>query len=98
MPPRHCEPTGRRTAPPDDRLREAMTLIGQSACPSLPTRIGRLKFESKLSQRHCEEPLRRCNPSCQPASCKMDCFAEPVIGRRLCATRWLAMTALLFEN
>jgi hypothetical protein len=24
----------------------------------------------------------------------MDCFAEPVIGRRFAPTRWLAMTAL----
>jgi hypothetical protein len=24
----------------------------------------------------------------------MDCFAEPVIGRRLAPTRWLAMTSL----
>jgi hypothetical protein len=30
---------------------------------------------------------------------KMDCFAEPVIGRRFAPTGWLAMTALgLFEN
>jgi hypothetical protein len=28
----------------------------------------------------------------------MDCFAEPVIGRRFAPTRWLAMTVLLFEN
>src|SRR6266478_9441047 len=26
---------------------------------------------------------------------KMDCFAEPVIGRRLAPTRWLAMTVCL---
>src|SRR5258707_3530133 len=26
---------------------------------------------------------------------KMDCFAEPVIGRRFAPTRWLAMTACL---
>jgi hypothetical protein len=25
---------------------------------------------------------------------RMDCFAEPVIGRRFAPTRWLAMTAL----
>jgi hypothetical protein len=24
--------------------------------------------------------------------CQMDCFAEPVIGRRFAPTRWLAMT------
>jgi hypothetical protein len=30
----------------------------------------------------------------------MDCFAEPVIGRRFASTRWLAMTAAAryFEN
>ena len=39
-------------------------------------------------------PLRR----------EMDCFAEPVIGRRFAPTRWLAMTisillvSWLFEN
>src|ERR1700685_2926401 len=27
------------------------------------------------------------------ACCAMDCFAEPVIGRRFAPTRWLAMTA-----
>src|SRR6185437_13933073 len=27
------------------------------------------------------------------APCQMDCFAEPVIGRRYVPTRWLAMTA-----
>ena len=33
---------------------------------------------------------------------EMDCFAEPVIGRRFAPTRWLAMTTVksswLFEN
>src|SRR6266850_4572185 len=29
MAPRHCEPTGRRKAPPDDRLREAIHLAAQ---------------------------------------------------------------------
>jgi hypothetical protein len=27
----------------------------------------------------------------------MDCFAEPVIGRRFAPTRWLAMTVELIE-
>src|SRR5260370_25503875 len=27
----------------------------------------------------------------------MDCFAEPVIGRRFAPTRWLAMTGMLFS-
>jgi hypothetical protein len=27
----------------------------------------------------------------------MDCFAEPVIGRRFAPTRWLAMTVLELE-
>jgi hypothetical protein len=45
-------------------------------------------------QRHCEELLRRSNPSCRGESfCgAMDCFAEPVIGPRFARTRWLAMT------
>ena len=30
---------------------------------------------------------------------ELDCFAEPVIGRRFAPTRWLAMTGLgLFDN
>jgi hypothetical protein len=28
----------------------------------------------------------------------LDCFAEPVIGRRFAPTRWLAMTAELIES
>ena len=28
----------------------------------------------------------------------MDCFAEPVIGRRLAPTRWLAMTETTFAQ
>jgi hypothetical protein len=28
----------------------------------------------------------------------MDCFAEPVIGRRFAPTRWLAMTNLKFKS
>jgi hypothetical protein len=28
----------------------------------------------------------------------MDCFAEPVIGRRFAPTRWLAMTVLLMAG
>ena len=28
----------------------------------------------------------------------MDCFAEPVIGRRFTPTRWLAMTANFYED
>src|SRR5450756_2892278 len=36
--------------------------------------------------------MRRSNPSFSPPSRAMDCFAEPVIGRRFAPTRWLAMT------
>src|SRR5438128_3330329 len=36
-PPRHCEPPGRRKAPPDDRLREAIHL------PALKTMDGLLR-------------------------------------------------------
>jgi hypothetical protein len=28
----------------------------------------------------------------------MDCFAEPVIGRRFAPTRWLAMTEIEIRN
>src|SRR5215216_1446974 len=41
-------------------------------------------------------PLRHCERSEAihgAASRKVDCFAEPVIGRRFAPTRWLAMTA-----
>src|SRR5260370_26766139 len=37
--------------------------------------------------------VRRSNPF--SARGEMDCFAEPVIGRRFAPTRWLAMTARL---
>src|SRR5687768_3272206 len=52
------------------------------------------KAGSKLSQRHREEHLRRSNPSYDRYRCEMDCFAEPVIGRRFAPTRWLAMTLM----
>jgi hypothetical protein len=35
--------------------------------------------------------------SMSPHEERMGCFAEPVIGR-IRATRWLAMTAVLFDN
>ena len=52
--------------------------------------------------RHCEEPtgpafgrpddtLRDEAIQSEPGA--LDCFAEPVIGRRFAPTRWLAMTA-----
>src|SRR5258708_10151264 len=41
------------------------------------------------SFRHCEE---RSDDAIQTLLAAMDCFAEPVIGRRLAPTRWLAMT------
>jgi hypothetical protein len=41
--------------------------------------------------RHCEE---RSDETIQSWLLKvLDCFAEPVIGRRFAPTRWLAMTA-----
>jgi hypothetical protein len=45
----------------------------------------------KLPRRHCEE---RSDEAIQPFdfAAPMDCFAEPVIGRRFAPTRWLAMT------
>jgi hypothetical protein len=52
--------------------------------------------------RHCEERLVRRSSTSEGGSdeaihsyflcCRMDCFAEPVIGRRFAPTRWLAMT------
>jgi hypothetical protein len=38
---------------------------------------------------------RRSNPA--SPSRAMDCFAEPVIGRRFAPTRWLAMTVFSFH-
>jgi hypothetical protein len=35
---------------------------------------------------------RPCEKSMTCVCCEMDCFAEPVIGRRVAPTRWLAMT------
>src|SRR5665213_65282 len=43
--------------------------------------------------RHCEE--QRDEAIHRAASGKMDCFAEPVIGRRFAPTRWLAMTVFI---
>ena len=44
--------------------------------------------------RHCEG--NPATEAIQPSLvCVMDCFAEPVIGRAFCATRWLAMTGLM---
>ncbi len=41
--------------------------------------------------RHCEE---RSDEAIHLSSERaLDCFAEPVIGRRFAPTRWLAMTA-----
>jgi hypothetical protein len=39
--------------------------------------------------RDCEE---RSDDAIQSALAALDCFAEPVIGRRFVPTRWLAMT------
>jgi hypothetical protein len=36
----------------------------------------------------CDEAIHLANRH----RCEMDCFAEPVIGRRFAPTRWLAMT------
>jgi hypothetical protein len=43
------------------------------------------------SGRHCEE---RSDEAIQLYRGKLDCFAEPVIGRRFAPTRSLAMTAI----
>jgi hypothetical protein len=51
--------------------------------------------------RHCEEPTgpafgrpddKLRDEAIQSALAALDCFAEPVIGRRFAPTRWLAMT------
>jgi hypothetical protein len=61
-------------------------------CPSLPaTNAKRLHKGAKATK---QSILSLC--------CEMDCFAEPVIGRRFAPTRRLAMTMLrlngLFYN
>jgi hypothetical protein len=48
------------------------------------------KFFVVSFSRHCEE---RSDEAIHTLLCgPMDCFAEPVIGRRVAPTRWLAMT------
>jgi hypothetical protein len=44
--------------------------------------------------RHCEEQSDEAIHS-SGSRRPMDCFAEPVIGRRFAPTRWLAMTEQL---
>jgi hypothetical protein len=45
---------------------------------------------ANLYPRHCEE---QSDEAIHLSTCgAMDCFAEPVIGRRFAPTRWLAMT------
>jgi hypothetical protein len=48
--------------------------------------------EIQPQPRHCEE---RSDEAIQNRARGMDCFAEPVIGRRFAPTRWLAMTAMV---
>src|SRR5258708_24105478 len=45
--------------------------------------LGRItpRDREAVSRRHCEEHLRRSNPASLFAAAKLDCFAEPVIGR-----------------
>jgi hypothetical protein len=58
--------------------------------PKLQRTQLRLRHEAVFA-RHCEE---RSDEAIQPWLLKdLDCFAEPVIGRRFAPTRWLAMTA-----
>jgi hypothetical protein len=59
---------------------------------------------AKSHPRHCKrrdlsgEALAKAEAiHCHPAHGKMDCVAEPVIGRRFAPTRWLAMTPRLAE-
>src|SRR3984893_17346501 len=74
-----------------------MTGSAQSWAPSV-LRKSRSSLRSVratgLHPRHCEEHLRRSNPPFFVADEKLDCFAEPVIGRRFAPTRWLAMTGI----
>jgi hypothetical protein len=44
---------------------------------------------SAFSTRHCEG---RSNEAIQLSCGNVDCFAQPVIGRRFAPTRWLTMT------
>src|SRR5260370_9803075 len=82
-------------APSELRGRESRAKLGRKALrdrESLSANEMRLKAETVTPPRHCEEPLRRSNPAFFFAAPKLDCFAEPVIGRRFAPTRWLAMT------
>jgi hypothetical protein len=61
--PRHCEPPGRREAPPDDRLREAIhwhLMRGKMDC-----------FASLAMTRRDRNALRQRGEGCQPVACSM---------------------------
>jgi hypothetical protein len=61
-------------------------LIGQHAC--LPSLRG---ARDKIAKQFCAEATKQ---STHPLCRDMDCFAEPVIGRRFAPTRWLAVTGM----
>jgi hypothetical protein len=66
-----------------------LSLLHEPFLPSLPaTNAKRLREGAK----------RRSNPTFVRGKGGMDCVAEPVIGRRLAPTRWLAMTEVTFAE
>ena len=54
-----------------------------------------LRVAGRVSFRHCEE---RSDEAIHSLLGEMDCFTEPVIGRRFAPTRWLAMTVVNEER
>jgi hypothetical protein len=63
------------------------SLRGAPAQGKLENLVGNFTTKGR-SSRHCEE---QSDEAIHILS--LDCFAEPVIGRRLAPTRWLAMTS-----
>src|SRR5271169_2084294 len=57
--------------------------------PSLPATNAKRSRKGAIATK--QSSLRSHEP-------KMDCFAEPVIGRRSAPTRWLAMTLIAVNN
>jgi hypothetical protein len=78
------EPTGRREAPPDDRLSEIRDYLSTSLRGAQATKQSRF-----LNFRKRKLDCFRLRSSSYGGR-----VAEPVIGRRFAPTRWLAMILL----
>src|ERR1700736_2062687 len=91
--PRSCLLAGSSRNERIARMRNAK-IRGRShlACPDIASLIrATMLVLGDRFVRHCEEQSDEAIQSSFLAF--LDCFAEPVIGRRFAPTRWLAMTA-----